>query len=487
MPESLRCEVAVIGGGSGGFGAALAAARQGLDVLLVEPGPILGGTSTLGGVNCWEMGVGGTGIPYDVYRRLTRVPDAAGIYSMGRHFSYQAGWHWPHRLGKVIFPGGENLSDPSQRYLDTLRRHPGPGDVRGEAFCRRTWHGVCFEPRAMDEVMRDMLDETGSCRLKLGVEFVRAECGGGHVRRAWLSDGTAIEADHWVDATGDGLLCLACGCEALCGQDSQERFGEPGAPAQPTAIVNGATLMYRIARRAHPAVDPLPDGVPADCWWAPCFPPVCCDQYPCGDRSMNMLPAMEGRECLERGRPAATAECRRRALAHWHFLQSHFPEFRRFGLASFAPMLGVRESNRIVCEHMLSEHDILAGIGGQDAADIVALADHALDRHGEQGACPEVAQPYGIPYRCLIPRGFRNLLVACRAAGFSAIAATSVRLSRTLMQLGQAAGTACALARELKVELPEVPASDLRAGLRAQHVQLDWPMPDDLRAHLAAE
>ena len=61
-PAVLRCDLAVIGGGSGGFGAALAAARMGVDVVLVEKADCLGGNSVRGGVNCWEMGAGGTGI-----------------------------------------------------------------------------------------------------------------------------------------------------------------------------------------------------------------------------------------------------------------------------------------------------------------------------------------------------------------------------------------------------------------------------------------
>lgn len=54
MKNNTSYDLAVIGGGSGGFGAALAAARAGLRVLLVERGPMLGGNSTLVGVNTWE-------------------------------------------------------------------------------------------------------------------------------------------------------------------------------------------------------------------------------------------------------------------------------------------------------------------------------------------------------------------------------------------------------------------------------------------------
>jgi hypothetical protein len=56
-----------------------------------------------------------------------------------------------------------------------------------------------------------------------------------------------------------------------------------------------------------------------------------------------------------------------------------------------------------------------------------------------------------------------------------------------MIQLGQAAGTAAALAKELQVDLPAVPAERLRARLRAQHVQLEHPMPETLRTWLAEE
>lgn len=55
------------------------------------------------------------------------------------------------------------------------------------------------------------------------------------------------------------------------------------------------------------------------------------------------------------------------------------------------------------------------------------------------------------------------------------------------MQLGQAAGTAVALAKQLNVELPDVPPGQLRDALRKQHVQLDFPMPDELREYIKEE
>ena len=108
-----------------------------------------------------------------------------------------------------------------------------------------------------------------------------------------------------------------------------------------------------------------------------------------------------------------------------------------------------------------------------------------MDTHGSHAhGIGELSEPYGVPYRCLVPKGKRNLLIACRAASFSSIAASSCRLSRTMMQLGQAAGTATAIAKARKIDLSRVPPKQLREELRKQHVQLDFPMPKELREYV---
>jgi hypothetical protein len=79
-----------------------------------------------------------------------------------------------------------------------------------------------------------------------------------------------------------------------------------------------------------------------------------------------------------------------------------------------------------------------------------------------------ILSPEDMPFPCY---------TVCRGASFSSIAASSCRLSRTMMALGHAAGTACALAKEKSLSLREVPASELRRCLRKEHVELEWPRP----------
>ncbi len=478
-----QCDLAVIGGGSGGFGAALAAARLGIDVVLVEKADCLGGTSVRSGVNCWEMGAGGTGIPFDLYRRLKRRNEAIAIYSFGRHMS----WFDAKREAQP-YPGGETVIDPTRRYVDTLQRHIPRGHRDSPAFRHEFMHGLPFEPDAMAHSMRAMLDETGHCRVLLNTALVGVTVKDGRIESAKLSNGSQLRARYYVDATGDGVVCLAAGCRAMTGQESRDTLGEPDAPAQATQRINGVSLLYRVTRADAPAVEPLPEGVPETCWWSKRFPVAQVNHYPNGDLNVNMLPTMEGGEYVRLGYDAALKECSRRVWAHWHDWQQRFSEFRQYRLVWDAPALGVRESRRIVGEYVLREQDLLAGLSGQKHPDIISLADHMMDTHGGHSAHRgELREPYGIPYRCLIPKGYRNLLVACRAASFSSLAASSCRLSRTMIQLGQAAGTAAALAKESQVDLPDVPPDRLRASLLRQHVQLEYPMPKELRVYLEKE
>jgi hypothetical protein len=464
-------DLCVVGAGSGGIGAALAGARMGLSVLLVEKSDTLGGNAVRGGVHNWEPGVGGTSFPFEIYQRLRRIPGAVAIVRMARHCVVP-------QAGEPTYPGGEALPDPAATYADSLKRHSSKELSPEEKFGPSSaFRSIVFEPGAYSRVVGEMLAETGNCTIRTRTAFREVRVKHGQIDSLVLDDGDEVRASFYVDSTADAKLCQASGCELMKGQEGIETFGEPDAPAQPSTKVNAVTLIYRVTQRDHATVDPLPPDVPSECWWQSRFPFSLNSTYPNGDLNINMLPTMQGDEFLEFGYPAAYAECRRRVLAHWHFLQNHpgFPEFQRYAISWIAPALGVRETVRVVGEHILTEHDILAGISRQTDPDIITLADHAMDRHGEGGGCVELREPYGVPYRCLLPKGIDNLLIACRGASFSSIAASSCRLSRTMMSLGHAAGTACAVAAKMSVSLREVPVDELRRRLREEHVEFEWP------------
>ena len=478
-----RYDLAVIGGGSGGFGAALAAAREGCRVVLIERAPSLGGNAARGGVNCWEPGVGGTGFPFEIYKRLKKTPHGVGIYTHRRHMSVPI-------PGQPVFPGGEQVIDPDRRYVDSLRRFAGRSVERDWTFTREHCHGVPFEPAAYERVIGEMLAETGRVTVRVGTSFESVQMAARRITAIVLDSGEIIEADNYVDATADIHLAAAAGCQTQLGQEARTVYHEPSAPENPTDRLNAATLIYRVdPRQGDPAVDPLPDDVPENCWWQPDFPVAACNEYPAGGWNINMLPTMEGLEVWRLGPEQAYPECRRRVIAHWHHFQTIFPEWRQYRLTWVAPALGIRETRRLVGRHVLTEHDLEATLKNQTHPDLICIADHPKDVHGEarQGMMKEVAFPYGVPFRCLLPNEFDNLAVACRGASFSSIGASSCRLSRTMMQLGQAAGTAAAIARQRCIPISETPAEALRAVLQARHVQLTWPATPDLQSYLEAE
>lgn len=444
-------DVLVIGAGAGGFAAALTAARLGRRVVLVERADVLGGNAVRSLVCSWEPGVGGTGVPFDLYRRMGA---AAAITGLGRHCCAPE----PEQRA---FPGGESVIRPDRTYADTLRRWGAPGfDV---PFARRHWHAVSFLPEACAATMALMLAEAGvgvlTCRQPLRV----SGCAG-RITAVTLDDGSVLRPAAVIDATADASVAGLAGCALRQGRESTGETGEPSAPQTPDRRINGVSLLYRITP-AQPVVS-LP--IPA-CWWEKHFPMMACVSLPDGDRVINMLPTMTGEAWLAAGPAAGAAECQRRVDAHWRWLQAEWPEFRSWRVRQVAPALGVRESHRIVAERTLDESAVRGGLATQSDDDLCTIADHALDTHGHGAAHGELAQPYGVPFRCLVPRGWRNLLVACRAAGFTAIAASSCRLTRTMMQLGQAAGTACALNAD---EPAGVAGPALREALLKQGVQL---------------
>ncbi len=250
----------------------------------------------------------------------------------------------------------------------------------------------------------------------------------------------------------------------MLGPDPRSRFSERLAPEEPDTVPNAISLCYRITPRENPrrAVPPDP---PVEKWPRSAH----CNGLPDGDIIVNPLATIPGRDLIDLGYEECMARAKRIVQAQWCWLQQ-IPTFAGYEFHSFAPALGVRESYRVVTEYVLRQQDLEAGLSGQAHPDIIAVADHSMDVHGagSKRVSGHLNSPYGIPYRCLIPKGSENVLVACRGAGFSHIAASSCRLSRTIIQIGHAAGLAAAMAAEEGVPVSEVDTDALQQILRPE-------------------
>ncbi len=433
--EQIATQVCIVGGGSAGIGAALAAARGGAEVVLLERESILGGTSTTAWVHTWEPVAGADGIPRELYQSMSEYPLAV------LHSDYSLGA--PRRGGKAL----------------------------------------PFEPWALNMAARRMLDATGRCRTLLGTTFCAARLRGNRVEavEAWFAGKRlVVRADVFIDCTADGDLCAHAGCEYHLGEDPKSRYGEPTAPDTAGVHLNGLTLCYRITDTGVRQKPRLPKHIPEGL----CPKPVHIVVLPNGDHLLNAVNMLDGNALLEMEYSQLLREAHRRVLEHFFWLQrldpNREPRWTRYtrgkgygtwAIAGIAPRIGVRETRRIVGRYVLTEHDCRAGLGRQDHRDIIAISDHAVDIHGRKGRLYEVPNgPYGIPYRCLLTKEFDNLMIASRAASFSHIAASSCRLARTMMTLGQAAGTAAAMAASKRTSPNEIDVVRLQQTLRSQGV-----------------
>ncbi|RTG98710.1 FAD-dependent oxidoreductase, partial [Thermus scotoductus] len=131
-------------------------------------------------------------------------------------------------------------------------------------------------------------------------------------------------------------------------------------------------------------------------------------------------------------------------------------------LAGVAPALYIRESRHLKALYRLKAEEVLLGRSFPDA---VALGGYPLDGQayfpGETPYLLGTPAPYGVPFRSLVPRELKNLLVVSQAAGFDSVAAFSARVVPLQMALGEAAGVAVALLRRApQAGLMKVPLAD---------------------------
>jgi hypothetical protein len=155
------------------------------------------------------------------------------------------------------------------------------------------------------------------------------------------------------------------------------------------------------------------------------------------------------------------------------FLRQNVAEFSECYLLDSGPQIGVRETRRVRGAYTLTADDIR---GGRRFEDSVGLAGHIIDIHSPGGEVSQVREkvaPYQIPYRCLLPSGVSNLLIAGRAISATHEAHASLRVMGTGMVTGQAAGTAAALAALGDGSPHRVGVDELRGTLAKQNAIID--------------
>ena len=389
--ETHQVDVCVVGGGMAGTFAAIAAARHGARVALVQDRSVLGGNAS----------------------------SEIRMHICGAHGA-------DHRETGLL----------EEILLENHARNPEPNYA--------IWDSVLYG-KAQYQPGLDLFLNASVHRLEMDGPRIRSVT-------AWQTTTETrhtIEAPLFADCSGDGILAPLSGAAFRIGREARAEFGEPIAPVEADRMTMGLSCLFQAREHDRPQPFTPPDWAcrftrpedlrGRDCrllrtnfWWMEVG----------GDRD-SIHDAERLRE-----------ELLRIAFGVWNYLKNHAPE--RHDLAHWALdwigfLPGKRESRRYVGDHVLTQHDIEAE-GRFD--DLVAYGGWTMDdhypagfRHPERGTIFHPApSPFGIPYRTLYSRNIENLFCAgrCHSATHAAMSAT--RVMGTTSVMGQAVGTAAALA-----------------------------------------
>ncbi|MGD7789498.1 FAD-dependent oxidoreductase [Propionibacteriaceae bacterium Y1700] len=404
----------VCGGGLAGFAAAVAAARMGVRVALVQDRPVLGGNSSS------EVRVVPRGsTTYHSYAREGGVLREA-----------MAGERW--RNHEPIFENGWTNSVWDLELYDIVQRTPG-----------LTLH--------LNTTIREVDVADGR------ITAIRCEVAAAEVE-------LEITGRIFLDATGDAIVADRAGCESRMGTEGRDEFDEPHATPEASDDTMGNSLHFKTKIIDRPVDYELPV-------WAQSYSDP--DFFDKGGRFTRELRG--GFWWIELGVPWHTIhdaeelrhELTRHTLGIWDWMKNKDPKTRdqltHHALDWIGQVPGKRESRRIIGLHLMTEHDLLAT---EAQPDEIAYGGWNIDLHTPGGLLAESSEPtaaegyvltgdasakayvapFGVPLRSLIARDVDNLLMAGRNVSATHVALGSVRVQATTAIMGQAAGTAAAVA-----------------------------------------
>ena len=439
--KQIKAQVCILGAGAGGIGCAYSLAKRGVSVVIVDKNSDYGGTMTFGGVDGWEPGVSLDGLHRIIADELMKLPGGAHVVERVPAVRLvdpdNTTDNDPMRVSSE-YPWGY-LKHCENGYNDTLGRCASV--VKGRPIRR-----FQFDSDAFIAVLRKILAPYKDCITELfGYKYYSCDKKNDKIVGITVDNGEeriAVSADFFVDASGDIVLARDAGCAYTLGTESHEDYGEPSATVR-SSTINAVSYVFRVTRAQTPDhIDVIPEEMKIDLgeWEKDRMKRVvsCIAEYPNGDLNINMLPTMQGDEyfALKEG---ADLVGRARAYAYWHYLQTER------GLKGYTVKrifdAGIRESYRLLGKYILREQDLRAGLDRKEKiGKTVAIADHIMDIHGAGKFAAHLEYPYEIPIQCAETREFDNLLVCCRGASFTHLAASSARLSRTMLSMGEGVG-----------------------------------------------
>ena len=426
IPVVGRYDVVVCGGGPAGFIAAIAAARKGASVALVEQYGFLGGMATTSYV----------------------APLSVFTYK-GRKVIGGIPWEFIERLEEL---GGGLIEKPLGN--------------------------VAFDPELYKLLCQRMVLEAG-VKLYLHSYLSGCVCGDGRISQVIIenkSGSQALEAAVFIDCTGDADLAY------MAGVPMQDKSGRPLQPMSSYFILNGVDTDSPMVREAmhhnkqgencyclpmRKKMLELQEELDIPDFGGPWY----CTTLHDGCVAVNVT-RVSADACDAEQLSAAECSLREDCFRMAGIFRKLFPEFRNCYVASVAVNGGVRETRNIKGMHVISAQEYLNACHYEDS---ISRGAHPIDIHASKGASQSVTfleEPAYVPYRALIAEGFPNLLVAGRCLSADRVAFASLRVQASCMGSGQAAGVAAALASASGVSVQDVDVPVLVAELKNMGAQL---------------
>jgi hypothetical protein len=422
----------VLGGGPAGIAAATAAARGGSRTLLVERYGFLGGMGTAAGVTNF------CGLHANVHGEIRQVVHGVAADLLAR-MAELGGLNEPH----VIFNG----KIAAQAYDNAALKIAADGVVTSSGAC------ILFHALAVGVAMSSPSE----------IQALLVETKSGR---------QALKARVFIDCSGDADLAAHAG--APCEKAPQLLY--------PTAMFRVNDVDAARAGEAWTAIPRLMEEAERKGRKFPRKSPIVRPQKNPREWRVNVTQlanadgtAVDGTDAEQLSR--AELEGRRQILDFFRFLRESAPGFERSYILDIAPQVGIRETRRIVGGYQLTENDVLGCASFEDTIGVNAWPVEAHVKGDVVFKFQDIPASRGfnhLPYRMIVPREVDNLLVAGRCASMTHMGQSAARVSGGCFVMGQAAGTAAALAIGGSDKLRDLDVRQLQGKLEADGAYLGF-------------
>ena len=453
-----EADLIVVGGGIAGCSTALTAARYGLNVILIDNMPWLGGNAA--------MGVNIDGVGYkNLYPNLGRLScEVAGI-EPERKDDQVTFWINPKNgiggLKPEVYsdeykqpvddPRGSEILDKRDKMLEAGE------DLTGDRDQRVLMNEYVRKNTA---IHREKLLKEAGVRVFQNMQVYKVQKKGSRITGVTGKDlRTGQEYNFkgtlFSDCTGDGTVGYLAGADFAIGREGKDFANEPSAPDEPDQKKMGASMFWWSFQRENPGTFPKPEEIP---WAMQC------------DSTYNInRPAWEwwwesGLEVDNAKEAELVRDNLLRAIyGNWAYLKNFDPKFADYRL-DYVQHVGMkRESRRLLGDVILTENDIKSKKEFEDAS---FTSTWTMDLHYAKKDNSErfpgwewityctnsdpnaVVDRYDVPYRCLYSRNVDNLFIGGRAMSVTHMALGTVRVQFTLGQAGEVAGMAAKICKE---------------------------------------